>query len=182
MAGVTTAVVAFIFLCLAIPSLIQHKNQYYVAFLSIIGVIFFDAVGHMIPVSAGASPVAVCYVLVALGQIIAIVMLFLATGGLTFRALRGDMIEVLRRDGEKEVIVPLSEEAKQKIRAAQEAAGRRAKQDETEPKVFTIDNPAPRTAPSSHPAPSHAAPSHPAPPPRPMPPKTPPSTDPLPLE
>jgi hypothetical protein len=166
MEGVTTAVVAFIFVCLVIPSLIQNKNQYYVAFLAVIGVIFFDAVANMLPYTSTA-PRAVCYVLAAFAQIISVVMLFLATGGLTFRALQGDMIEVLRRDGEKEVIVPLSDEAKQKIRAAQEEAGKRVKRDEGDPKVYTID----------HPASPAAAPAH-----RPAPPKSPASNDPLPLE
>jgi hypothetical protein len=159
MEGVTTAVVLFVFLCLAMPSLIKHRNQYYVAFFAIVGVIFLDAVAHMLPESAAASR-AVCYVMGAFAQIIAVVMMFLATGGLTFRALQGDMIEVLRRDGEKEVIVPLSDEAKQKIRANQEAAARRVKKDEGEPKVYTIETP-----------PGAASP-----------PKTPDSPGPLPLE
>ena len=160
MEGVTTAVVAFIFLCLAIPSLIENKSQYYVAFISVLGVILMDALAHMLPDSAGA-PRAVCYVLGAFAQIIAVVMLFLATGGLTFRALKGDMIEVLRRGGEeKEVIIPLSEEAKKTIRANQEEAARRVKRDEGEPKVYTIDSsaepvtpPTPKTAPPSGPLP-----------------------------
>lgn len=168
MEGVTTAVVGFIFLCLAIPSLIENKNQYYVAFLSIIGVIFLDAVGHMLPETAAASR-AVCYVLAAFAQIVAVVMLFLATGGLTFRALKGDMIEVLRRgEEEKEVIIPLSEEAKQQIKANQEAAARRVKRDEGEPKVYTIDDNAP-LSPASPPA-------------KPPPPKTAQQSGPLPLE
>jgi len=166
MDGVTTAVVAFIFLCLAIPSLIENKNQYYVAFLSILGVILLDALAHMLPETAGASR-AVCYVLAAFAQIIAVVMLFLATGGLTFRALKGDMIEVLRRGGEeKEVIIPLSEEAKQQIRKNQEAAARRVKSDEGEPKVYTIENPAPAApahAPVQPPPPKPAHPSGPLP-------------------
>jgi hypothetical protein len=139
MQGVTTAIVAFVFLCLAMPSLIKNRNQYYVAFIAIVGVIFLDAVAHMLPESAPSTR-AVCYVLGAFVQIIAVVMLFLATGGLTFRALQGDMIEVLRRDGEKEVIVPLSDEAKQKIRANQEEAARRVKRDEHEPKAYTIQD------------------------------------------
>lgn len=140
MEGVTTAVVAFIFLCLAMPSLVKNKNQYYVAFLAVVGVIFVDAVAHMLPATAAATQ-AVCYVLAALGQIIAIVMLFLAAGGLTFEALRGDMIEVLRRGGEKEVIIPLSDEAKKKIKENQEAAARRAKRDEEGPVVYTVHDP-----------------------------------------
>jgi hypothetical protein len=141
MQGVTAAVVAFIFVCLVIPSLIQNKNQYYVAFLAVIGVLLLDAIAHMLPDTANAAR-AVCYVLGAFAQIIAVVMLFLATGGLTFRALRGDMIEVLRRgEEEKEVIIPLSEEAKAKIRANQQAAAQRVKQDEAQPKVHTINDP-----------------------------------------
>jgi hypothetical protein len=155
MNGVTTAIVAFVFLCLAMPTLIKNKNQYYVAFLAILGVIFLDAVAHMIPES-DAAPRAVCYVLGAFTQIIAVVMLFLATGGLTFRALQGDMIEVLRRDGQKEVIVPLSEEAKRKIRENQEAAERKVKGDE-EPKVYKIDNPPP---PAVSPVPTPKPPEH----------------------
>jgi len=159
MQGVTTAIVAFIFLCLAMPSLIKNKNQYYVAFLAVIGIIFLDAVANMLPLTASA-PRAVCYVLAAFGQIIAVVMLFLATGGLTFRALQGDMIEVLRRgEQEKEVIIPLSEEMKAKIRANQEQAAQRIKRDEDTPKVYTIDNPSsaapmPVRPPASPPKPS----------------------------
>ncbi|MGD0769425.1 MAG: hypothetical protein ABSB42_14675 [Tepidisphaeraceae bacterium] len=152
MQGVTTAIVAFIFLCLAIPSLIKNKSQYYAAFIAVVAVIFLDAVAHVFPESA-QSIKAVCYVLAGFIQIIAVVMLFLATGGLTFRELSGDMIEVLRRgEDKKEVIIPLSDEAKQKIRAAQEASERRVKQDEQAPKVYTIDDPSP-SAPANPPAP-----------------------------
>jgi hypothetical protein len=164
MQGVTTAIVAFILLCLAIPSLIKNKSQYYVAFLAVVAVIFLDAVAHVFPDSA-ASIKAVFYVLAGFIQIIALVMLFLAAGGWTFRALSGDMIEVLRRgEEEKEVIVPLSEEAKRTIRAAQEASERRVKRDEQAPKVYTIEDP-------SQPAPAN-----------PPPPAKPPVTGPLPLE
>jgi hypothetical protein len=149
MEGVTTAVVLFVFFCLAMPSIIKNRNQYYVAFFAIVAVIFLDAVAHMFPASAPA-PRAVCYVLAAFGQIIAVVMMFMATGGLTFRALQGDIIEVMRRDGEKEVIVPLSDEAKQKIRANQEAAEKRVKADE-EHKVYTIETPPGATPPLATP-------------------------------
>jgi len=167
MQGVTTAIVAFIFLCLVIPSLIKNKGQYYAAFIAVVAVIFLDAVAHMFPESA-VSIKAVCYVLAGFIQIIAVVMLFLATGGLTFRALSGDMIEVLRRgEEEKEVIIPLSEEAKRKIRTAQEESERRVKRDEESPKVYVIEDPAK---------------SPPANPPQPPPAKPPDSTGPLPLE
>ena len=168
MQGVTTALVAFMFLCLVIPSLIKNKSQYYAAFIAVVAVIFLDAVAHMFPETA-VSIRAVCYVLTGFIQIVALVMLFLATGGLTFRELGSGMIEVLRRgEEEKEVIVPLSEEAKRKIRAAQEAAEQRVKRDEKGPKVYVIDDPA-QSAP--------AAPAAPAKPPAP-----PPDTSPLPLE
>jgi hypothetical protein len=163
MEGVTTAIVLFLFVGLVLPSLIQDKNQYYVAFITVLGIIFFEAIAHMGTIGGGFSNL--CYVITGILQIIAVVMLFLATGGLTLRALRGDMIEVLRRgDEEKEIIIPLSEEAKQKIRANQEEAARRTKKDEPEPKVFKIDDPAPSPPPSS------------------APPRHPPATGPLPLD
>ncbi|HEX4053544.1 MAG TPA: hypothetical protein VHX86_04695 [Tepidisphaeraceae bacterium] len=138
MQGVTAVVVGFIFLCLAMPSLVKNKNQYYVALICIVAVIFLDAIAHMMPESAPA-PRAVFYVMTAFAQIIAIVMLVLCTGGLTFRELKGDMIEVLRRgETEKEIIIPLSDEAKKKIKAAQEEAQRRADRDEKGSAVFTI--------------------------------------------
>jgi hypothetical protein len=172
MEGVTTAIVAFIFLGLVLPSLVQNKNQYYVAFIAVIGIIFFEAVAHI--ATGGLS--AFFYMLTAVLQVIAVVMLFLATGGLTFRALRGDMIEVLRRgEEEKEVIIPLSEQAKQKIRANQEEAARRPKKDAPEPKVFKIDDPAPVPPPPREPPPRE-------PPPREPPPREPPSTGSLPLD
>ena len=172
MQGVTTAIVAFIFLCLVIPSLIKNKSQYYAAFMAVVAVIFLDAVAHMFPESA-VSVRAVCYVLAGFIQIIALVMLFLATGGLTFRALSGDMIEVLRRgEEEKEVFIPLSEEAKRKIRAAQEEADRRVKRDEESPKVYVIDDPS-KSVPANPPSPEN---------PPPPPAKPPASTGPLPLE
>jgi hypothetical protein len=150
MQGVTAAVVAFIFLCLAMPSLVKNKNQYYIALIATIGVIFFDAVAHMFPETAPA-PRAVFYVLAALAQVIAIIMLVLSTGGLTFRELGGDMIEVLRRgETEKEIIIPLSDEAKRKIQAtqaAEAAAHRRAVRGEKEPEVFKIDDPAMKSPP-----------------------------------
>ncbi len=100
MQGVTTAVVAFIFVCLAIPSLVKNKNQYYAAVISTVAIIFFDAVAHMFPETAPA-PRAVFYVLTAFTQIVAIGMLILSTGGLTLRELGGDVIEVTspRRNG-----------------------------------------------------------------------------------
>jgi hypothetical protein len=125
-----------------------------------VAIIFFDAVAHMFPETAPA-PRAVFYVLTAFTQIVAIVMLILATGGLTLRELGGDVIEVLRRgETEKEIIIPLSDEAKQKIHAAQAAAQRRADRDEKEPTVFTIDDPAGKS-PGSPPAPAKPAPAKP---------------------
>jgi hypothetical protein len=176
MQGVTTAIVAFIFLALAMPSLIKEKNQYYVAFIAVIGIIFVDALAHMFPATA-APMQAVCYVLSALGQIIAIVMLFLATGGLTFRELTGDMIEVLRRGGEeKEVIIPLSDEAKRKISENQERAARKVRADEETARVFTIDDPtAAPAATAANPPPAAARPPA-------APPSSASSTGPLPLE
>lgn len=141
MQGVTAAVVAFIFVCLVFPSLVKNKNQYYVAVIATLGVIFVDAVAHMFP-EASAAPRAVFYVLAALIQIFSVLMLILSTGGLTIRELGEDVVEVLRRgETEKEIIIPLSDEAKRKIQANQAAAQRRVDREEKEPEVFKIDDP-----------------------------------------
>ncbi|HEY1922000.1 MAG TPA: hypothetical protein VGG44_04485, partial [Tepidisphaeraceae bacterium] len=46
-----------------------------------------------------------------------------------------------RGETEKEIIIPLSDEAKRKIQANQAAAQRRVDREEKEPEVFKIDDP-----------------------------------------
>ena len=111
MEGVTTAIVAFIFACVIFPHLVKNKTQFYGAFAAVIFIILLHSLNTMIgrvgfQVFAGA--------MTGLLQAAAIVLLFLAAGGITLRELGAEMsraYEVIRRgEDEKTVIVPLSGE------------------------------------------------------------------------
>lgn len=107
MQGVTTAIVAFVFVCLVYPHLVKHKPQFYSALVLILVVILFDAIAHMFGTEAISR---VMYVLSALVQILTIMLLVLCVGGLSVDELRGEMahaIEVIRRGETKPVLVPL---------------------------------------------------------------------------
>jgi hypothetical protein len=123
--GVTTAIVAFLFVCLIFPSMVKNRQQYYAALGCILVVIFLHAIGAMI--KSAAFTVFEGFV-TALLQIGSIVLLFLAVGGLSARDLAEDVIEVVRRGNEeKEVIIPLPphmQAQKEARTAAQEEAPR----------------------------------------------------------
>jgi hypothetical protein len=111
MEGVTTAIVAFIFACVIFPHLVKNKTQFYGAFAAVLFIILLHSLNTMIgsvgfQVFAGA--------MTGLLQVCAIVLLFLAAGGITLRELGAEMgraYEVMRRgENEKTVIVPLSGE------------------------------------------------------------------------
>jgi hypothetical protein len=106
MHGVTTAIVLFILACLIFPKVVKNKPQYYSAVGMILLVILFDALARVIP-SVGFKNFA--YLLTALLQMGAVFVLILSAGGLTVGDLAGDLadtIEVIRRGGEKEIIIP----------------------------------------------------------------------------
>src|SRR5437867_1784625 len=100
MQGVTTAIVAFLFVCLIYPRIVKHRAQYYWAMAAVVLVILLDALAHMVagkassdvtqPVSQGGFAV-VCYVFIAFLQVIAIVLIVLSVGGLSMRELAGEM-------------------------------------------------------------------------------------------
>ncbi len=111
MEGVTTALVAFIFVCVVYPKLVKNKTQFYAALTAVVLIILLYSLNTMIgtagfQVFAGA--------VIGLLQIGAIVLLFLSAGGITLRELSGDMArayEVMRRgESEKEVIIPITGE------------------------------------------------------------------------
>jgi hypothetical protein len=151
MHGVTTALVAFLFVCVVFPNLIKNRAQYYAAFAIVCLVILLDALG--VVVGASGALRAVCYFFTALLQICAMLVLFLAAGGITWRALAGDMrdaFEVIRRGGEeKEVIIPLSGEMARRAAARREQAD-----DDAAPRIVIDDDTAPPAgAPASQRAP-----------------------------
>jgi hypothetical protein len=111
MEGVTTALVAFIFACVIFPHLVKNKTQFYGAFVAVIVIILLHSLNTMIgsvgfQVFAGA--------LTGILQACAMVLLFLAAGGITLKQLGQEMsraYEVIRRgEDEKTVIVPLTGE------------------------------------------------------------------------
>jgi hypothetical protein len=110
MEGVTTALVLFLFVCVVFPNLIRNKAQYYAGLVVVCLIILLEALGAMSP--EGYALRVVTHVLGALLQVAAIVLLFLAAGGITWRELADDMkdaYEVIRRgQEEKEIIIPLS--------------------------------------------------------------------------
>ena len=109
MHGVTTALVAFIFFCVIFPERVKNRPQFYAAMGLICLIIFLDAVNFSLSSSKFAvfSTFATAFL-----QIGAILVLFMAAGGLSWRDLKGELgnaYEVIRRGGdEKEVIIPLT--------------------------------------------------------------------------
>ena len=107
--GVTTAIVAFCFLCVIFPQVVKNKTQFYAGFTAVLLVILIHSLAIMLynapgfQVFAGAAT--------CLLQILAIVTLFLSAGGITLKQLGGDMtraFEVIRRgEEEKTVIIPI---------------------------------------------------------------------------
>lgn len=111
MHGVTTALVAFIFVCVVWPHLVKNRPQFYAALGAVIAIILLDSLSAMI-VHSGFRIFA--YSITALLQVGAILLLFLSAGGVSPRELFSDMgraIEVIRRgEEEKEIIIPRSDQ------------------------------------------------------------------------
>ena len=126
MEGVTTALVAFIFVCVVYPRLVKNKPQFYAALAAVVIIILLNSLNTMIgtagfQVFSGAAT--------GLLQAAAVLLLFLSAGGITLRELSSDMArayEVIRRgEEEKEVIVPLTGQVpKPKPEASDEAPPR----------------------------------------------------------
>ena len=157
--GVTTVIVAFIFVCLAMPQLVKNKTQYYAALVCVLIVILLHAISMM---AIGSRAVAVVTaVFTGILQIIAIISLVLCAGGLTVRELGGELAnayEVIRRGEEqKEVIVPLSG---QTVGASgRRKAGKQEREDDEGGRVvYHIESPPAPAPPSSPPAPTEPAP------------------------
>jgi hypothetical protein len=143
--GVTTAIVLFVFACLAWPHLIKNRTQYYVAVWCAVGIILLNTLSLMLQ-----SPTAnvVFAVFIGVLQIIAVLMLVLCAGGLTMKSMAGEMgraYEVIRRgEEEKEVIIPLTG---QKPKAGVDD------DDDGETPVIHINTPPPTPPPSAPPPP-----------------------------
>lgn len=116
MQGVTTALVAFIFFCVIFPERVKNRPQFYASLGLVCAILLLDALGLMISGAEGGMKGfrVFAYAAGAFLQVVAIITLFMAAGGLSWRDLKDEMgnaYEVIRRGGEtKEVIVPLTGE------------------------------------------------------------------------
>ena len=149
MEGVTTAIVAFVFVCVIYPQLVKHKTQFYAAFTAVLVIILLHSLNVMIG-TAGFQVFA--GFLTGLLQLGAIVLLFAGCGGVTLRELGSEMhraFEVIRRgEDEKTIIVPITGEMP---KPRQQAAGGGAPT--TEPTVEKIDLPESAGWPAERPPP-----------------------------
>lgn len=107
--GITIAIVSFLFACFVFPKTIKNRPQFYAAFFLTIGIILFATLRLMLYKFSGLY--IVFGVLTGFCQMAAIVLLFLASGGLTLGEFTNELkgsYEVIRRgEEEKEVIVPI---------------------------------------------------------------------------
>lgn len=118
MAGVTTAILGFIFVCVIFPNLVRHRPQFYAALGALVAILLLDSIAHAVHRGQeGTGFHAFAYAMIALLQIVAILALFFSAGGIAPREVMAEMkraIEVIRRgEEEKEVIIPIGDQARQ---------------------------------------------------------------------
>jgi hypothetical protein len=121
MDGVKTAIIGFIFVCIILPHLIRNRPQYFMAVAVFLVGMLFQLLAFMFsgPESSIALPrgfVKFCLVADAVCQLGAVILLFLAAGGMSIGQLAGEFgraYEVMRRgEDQKTVIIPLSGQQK----------------------------------------------------------------------
>jgi hypothetical protein len=86
MEGVTTAIVGFIFLCIAFPNLIKRAAPFYIAIAIVPVVLFWFALAALINTAGFHQAVGF---IVGLLLIVAFILLVLATGGMSLGQLTG---------------------------------------------------------------------------------------------
>src|SRR5687768_2505863 len=142
MEGVTTAIVAFIFVCIVYPRLVRVRAQFYAAVAAVLLILLFHSLAVMI--RSGGFNVFVG-ALTGLLQLAAFLLLILATGGLSLRELTGDVMgafEVIRRgEQDKEIIIPRS--AQLPIPAPTPPERATPADDQHRRNVYTINTPEP---------------------------------------
>ncbi len=142
MHGVTTALVGFLLLALAFPKIIKNKTQYYIALVCVCLIIVLDAVAQPDSLGFTGFQRVELFVIALNLQLISLVSLVLAAGGLSMGELASEVTgayEVIRRgEEEKEIIIPLPDHIKAKADELG-TAPRPAKKDDDEPKTYVID-------------------------------------------
>ena len=90
MEGVTTAIIAFVFVCVIYPHLVKSRPQFYGGFAAILLVILIQSVAKMI--NPDKPPVAAIGI-TGLLQIASILLIYMSCGGLSVIDLVGDIGE-----------------------------------------------------------------------------------------
>jgi len=136
MQGILTIIVAFIFVCVLFPRIVKHEVQFYTAFGLVLLILLLDVIGGIFGSPGFSRFLGVMQGLLTIG---ALLLLVLATGGLSLKDLTGEFrnaFEVIRRgESDKEVIVPLTGEMPKPRQRAAEASV------PEEPVVHTIETP-----------------------------------------
>lgn len=105
---VLTAIVGFMFVCIVFPNLVKNRPQFYSAFGLVVLILLLRALAAMFGSAGFSNFIHVVNEFMTIG---ALVLVVLATGGISLRELGGEFknaFEVIRRgESEKEVIVPL---------------------------------------------------------------------------
>ena len=112
MDGVTTAMVGFIFVCIIFPRLVRHSAQFYAAFGLIVLMLLL---GSLAGIFNSDKFWQFTRAVSGLLQLTSLVLLVLATGGLSLNELAGEFkgaFDAIRQgpDAGKSVIVPLTGE------------------------------------------------------------------------
>lgn len=130
---VTTAIVGFIFVCIVLPYLVKNKTQFYAALALVLLALVLRGLAMMFDSPKFANAVAAISILL---EAVCIILLVLATGGITFREFAGEMgkaYEVMRRgETEKTVIIP---------RSGQQPKRRDEDEEEPRPPRTNLNNP-----------------------------------------
>ena len=123
MQGVTTAIILFIFVAICFPRLIDNRPQYYAALGCALLIILLDGLARVLGNDDFSR---FAYMATTILQIAAVLLLFLSAGGLTVRGLTREMagaFEVIRRgETEKEIIIPIGNQAKEPRKRAVDTA------------------------------------------------------------
>lgn len=150
---ISVPIVGFFFVCIVLPHLVKHKAQFYIAFAVIIIILLLDIVAD---VTIGSSVGFAKFLYVARGVcwILDLVLLVLATGGLSLQELGGEFknaYQVMRRGEDKPTLIIPQRDNPYAARSAP------VEHDEPEHRVFTINDPSiPPPAPAVPPPPPEA--------------------------
>jgi hypothetical protein len=151
---ISVPIVGFIFVCIIFPKIVKHKAQFYMAFAVLLVILALDILAAMIGVTTTSGVVVgltglgrVLMVIRGVLFIVDLILLVLATGGLSLHELGGELrgaYEVMRRgETEKTVIIPRTSQAPktpdelevERLAAAAEARAAAAKKAAEQPQA-----------------------------------------------